>query len=226
MPKTGLVALRVQAFVFGAEVRLGKVRRAVRRVLARQAGEVAISDRGLGEGGQQPVAEKPAGRQVRTNRAARNRDRPDSIRRRCARGALRRRPLGRRLARRQPRRNRFPRHGGPRTDRGSPCGRGAAGQNHAHAADPPRFWRGGAATGSTCEERSTAISAMAACRSAWSSGSGKEKPLRLVMLLDASGLDEHVHRRVPALQSTAVLDEFREAERSCSTPGSLTCPTR
>ncbi len=55
------VAFRVQASVLGAKIRLGKIRRAVRRVLARQARAIAIDHHGLGEGGQQSVAEEPAG---------------------------------------------------------------------------------------------------------------------------------------------------------------------
>ena len=66
-------ALGLQAPVLGAQIRLGKIRRAVRRVLARQAGQVAIGHHGLGEGRQQPVAEKPARQQVRAGPAARRR---------------------------------------------------------------------------------------------------------------------------------------------------------
>ena len=71
------VALGVQASVLGAQIRLGQVRRAVRRVLARQAGAVALDDHGLGEGRQQPVAEEPAGRQIGTG-SQRGRDRSGS----------------------------------------------------------------------------------------------------------------------------------------------------
>ena len=41
-------ALGVQASVLGAQVRLGQIRRPVRRVLARQAGELALDHHGLG----------------------------------------------------------------------------------------------------------------------------------------------------------------------------------
>ena len=76
--KAGAAALGVQASVFGAQIRLGKIRRAVRCVLARQARAIALADHGLGEGRQQPVAEKPAGQQVRAGRR-RGRDRPHSL---------------------------------------------------------------------------------------------------------------------------------------------------
>jgi len=50
----------VQTSVFGTQIRLGQIRRAVRCVLARQAPKVALDDDGFGEGRQQPVAEEPA----------------------------------------------------------------------------------------------------------------------------------------------------------------------
>ena len=58
--KAGPAALGVQASVLGAQIRLGKVRRHVRCVLARQARPLALDDDRLGEGGQQSVAEEPA----------------------------------------------------------------------------------------------------------------------------------------------------------------------
>src|SRR5207253_10302328 len=62
--KTGAVAFSIKTSVLGAEIRLGQVRWHLRRVLARQAREIAISDHRLGEGGQQPVVENLARQEV------------------------------------------------------------------------------------------------------------------------------------------------------------------
>ena len=69
--KAGPVALRVQASVLGAQDRLGAIRRAVRRVLAGQARALAVPTVWLDQGGQQPVAEEPAGYAGRSPRQAR-----------------------------------------------------------------------------------------------------------------------------------------------------------
>ena len=143
----------------------------------------------------------------------RQRARPGPVRRRGRRhGPLRRGPRGRRLARREPRRDRFPQDRRPRRrSREAHAARRAARARHAHAADPPRPRAGGAATGSTCAAPSTATSAMAACRSAWCRRRRKEKPLRLVMLLDASG-SMSMYTGVFLRFIHGVLDSFREAE--------------
>ena len=96
--EAGPAALGPKASVLGAEIRLGEIRRAVRRVLAGQTRALALDHGWLGEGGQQPVAEEPAG-QGRGRAWKPVRDRPGSVIRRCAGGPRRRGQDGRRLAR-------------------------------------------------------------------------------------------------------------------------------
>ena len=52
---------------------------------------------------------------------------------------------------------------------------------------------------------------MAACRSTWSGAGARQKPLRLVVLLDASG-SMSMYTGVFLRFIHGVLDEFREAE--------------
>ena len=136
--KTGPAALGVQASVLGAQIRLGQIRRPVRCVLARQTGAVALADHGLGQGRQQPVAEKPAGHAAGARRQ-RRRDRPGALGRRCA-GAT----APAKAAWKAPRaptispRSISARWPTPTQIEAGPCGRGAAGKDHAHAADPAR----------------------------------------------------------------------------------------
>ena len=118
--QAGPAALGVQASVLGAQIRLGQVRRAVRCVLARQARALALADHRA----RRKAANNPSLKSLQDTAAEqarqRDRDRPDSVRRRCAGGSRRRRPHGRRLARRQSRRGRFPQAGRSRADRSRP----------------------------------------------------------------------------------------------------------
>ena len=76
--KPGPVAVSLQASVLGAQSRLGQVRRAVRCVLAGKTRAIAVDDDWLGEGGQQSLAEEPAGHQIGTGRG-RSRHRSGSL---------------------------------------------------------------------------------------------------------------------------------------------------
>ena len=66
---------------------------------------------------------------------------------------------------------------------------------------------------------------MAACRSTSSGGSARTKPLRLVMLLDASG-SMSMYTGVFLRFIHGILDEFREAEAFLFHTGWRMSPTR
>ncbi len=112
--QTGPVAFGVQAPVLGAQIRLGKIRRHLRRVLARQARAVAVDDHGLVEGREQSVAQEFGGQPTVRRRDG---DGSGSIHRRCRRRSRRRRPHGRGLTGRQSGRDGFPQAGRSRANR-------------------------------------------------------------------------------------------------------------
>ena len=196
--RPGLLRIGVQASVLGAQIRLGKIRRAVRCVLARQTGAIAIDDHGLGEGGQQPVAEKPAGQPVRTPPASEAATDQVPSADEAPERSRRRGPHGRRLARRQSGRGRFPQDGRSRPDRGGPRRRGAARKNHAHAADPPRS---GAAARLPARSATNHPQQYQPWRRADQPGqaAAQGKAAAARHAARCLRLDEHVHRRVPAL---------------------------
>ena len=191
-------ALGVQASVLGAQVRLGKIRRAVRRVLARPAGALALADAGLGESGQQPVAEEPAGQQAErggsdaaTDQMPSTDDAPDE---RSGEGRMEGASRGR-----QPRRGRFPQAGrSRRRSREAHAIAARLAQDHAHAADPPRPGAPARLSARSAPHhppqhqprRRADQSGQAAAQAKAAAARGAARRLRL---------DEHVHRRVPAL---------------------------
>ena len=208
--KPGLLRSAFKHLFSARKTRLGAVRRAVRRVLARQARPLALPHGRLDEGGQQPVAEEPAGYAVAARRQAR--PRPTRFRR----PTMRRRTAPAKAAWKAPRaptilpKSISARWPTPTRSR----------QAHEVAARLARTMRTRLTRRDLARRRGYRLDLRRTIHGNISHGGvpislvkrqRKEKPLRLVMLLDASG-SMSMYTGVFLRFIHGVLDEFREAE--------------
>ena len=192
--------------------RLGALRRDLRRLLAAAA---ACGRRAMLSGARAASRRRRAAHRARRARRSGPHGLPDHVERRGEDGdapTRRPRPARRRLARREPRR--APICATSSIPTTSPRPQALAerlARVDARAARAPRARRAGAAAASTCAAPSTAASRTAARRSISPGAAARIKPLRLVVLLDASGsMSLYTAFFVRFLHG--VVDAFREAE--------------